>query len=185
MLSVIRAGGSGRFCLDRPTKGKTTGAWREKGDAANGDFGGHSRGAKVAGGRTPRHWPFPHFVLAGATLGAMLACQALAVWFMMLAYGMNLPIAAGGVVLLIVRLGTMIPNAPANIGSFQFFTVVALGMFGVEETLAAAFSIADFVVLTVPLWLLGLVALTKSGLTIASLRKEVSRLGTWKKEPNY
>ncbi len=123
--------------------------------------------------------------VAALLSGAMLACQALAVWFMMLAYGMNLPIAAGAVVLLIVRLGTMIPNAPANMGSFQFFTVVALGMFGVEKTVAAAFSIVDFVVLTVPLWLLGLVALTKSGLTIASLRKEVSRLGTLKKEPNY
>jgi uncharacterized membrane protein YbhN (UPF0104 family) len=106
----------------------------------------------------------------------MLGCQALAVWFMMLAYGLRLPVLAGAVVLLIVRLGTAIPNAPANVGSFQFFTVVALGLFGVEKTVAVGFSIVDFAVLTVPLWLLGLLALTKSGLTVASLRKEVASL---------
>ena len=107
---------------------------------------------------------------------AMLACQALAVWCMLMAYGLRLPVLAGAVVLLIVRLGTMIPNAPANVGSFQFFTVIALGLFGVEKTVAAGFSIVDFVVLTVPLWLLGLLALSKSGLTVASLRKEVASL---------
>jgi hypothetical protein len=42
--------------------------------------------------------------------------------------------------ILIVRLGTMIPNAPANVGSFQFFTFLALGSFGVEKTVAAGFS---------------------------------------------
>lgn len=118
--------------------------------------------------------------LAALISVAMLACQALAVWFMMLAYGMTLPVAVGAVVLLIVRLGTTIPNAPANIGSFQFFTVVALGMFGVEKTVAAGFSIVDFVVLTVPLWMLGLMALTKSGLTVTSLRMELTRLGALK-----
>jgi uncharacterized protein (TIRG00374 family) len=114
--------------------------------------------------------------LAALLSAAMLGCQALAVWFMMLAYGLLLPVLAGAVVLLIVRLGTAIPNAPANVGSFQFFTVVALGLFGVEKTVAVGFSIVDFAVLTVPLWLLGLLALTKSGLTVASLRKEVTSL---------
>lgn len=120
--------------------------------------------------------------LAALLSAGMLACQALAVWFMMLAYGLTLPLAAGAVVLLIVRLGTTIPNAPANVGSFQFFTVVALGLFGVEKTVAVGFSIVDFVVLTVPLWLLGLLALTKSGLTVASLRKEIANLRVLKKE---
>ncbi len=118
----------------------------------------------------------PNLYLAGLLSAVMLACQALAVWFMMLAYGLTLPLTAGAVVLLVVRLGTTIPNAPANVGSFQFFTVVALGLFGVEKTQAVGFSIVDFVVLTVPLWLLGLLALTKSGLTVASLRKEIAHL---------
>jgi hypothetical protein len=53
----------------------------------------------------------------------------------------------------------------------------------VEKTVAVGFSIVDFVVLTVPLWLLGLLALTRSGLTVASLRKEVTSLRVLNKEP--
>ena len=41
---------------------------------------------------------------------------------MMLACGIDLSLGAAAIVLLIVRLGTAIPNAPANVGSFQFFT---------------------------------------------------------------
>jgi uncharacterized protein (TIRG00374 family) len=74
----------------------------------------------------------------------MLACQALALWFMMLACRIELPLAAGAVILLVVRLGTALPNAPANVGSFQFFCVLALRLFGVEKTVAAGFSIVYF-----------------------------------------
>ena len=112
--------------------------------------------------------------LAVPLSAAMLVCQALAVWFTMLAYGLRLPVEAGVAVMLIVRLGTAIPNAPANVGSFQFFTVLALGLFAVDKTVAAGFSIVDFAVLTVPLWGLGLLALTRSGMSLASVRNEIA-----------
>ena len=41
--------------------------------------------------------------------------------------------------MLTVRLGTIIPNAPANVGGFQFFVVLALGLFAVSKTTAAGF----------------------------------------------
>lgn len=108
--------------------------------------------------------------------GAMLACQGLAVWFIMLACGLRLSILAAGVVVVVVRLGTAIPNAPANVGSFQFFTVVALGLFGVDKTVAAAFSILDFAVLTAPLWIIGLFALTRTGMSLSRIRTEIGNL---------
>lgn len=114
--------------------------------------------------------------LAAALSAAMLACQVLAVWFIMLAYGLRLPLGAGAVVLLVVRLGTAIPNAPANVGSFQFFTVVALAIFGVDKTVAAGFSIVDFLVLTAPLWLLGILAISRTGMTLASIRTQIAAL---------
>jgi hypothetical protein len=113
---------------------------------------------------------------AAALSVAMLACQGVAVWSVMRGYGFDLPIAAGGVVMIVVRLGTAIPNAPANVGSFQFFTVLALGLFGMEKTEAAAFSIVDFAVLTLPLWTLGLLSLARTGMSLASLRREIGRL---------
>lgn len=114
--------------------------------------------------------------IAAAFSGAMLACQILAVWFIMLGCGLNLPIGAAAVVLVVVRLGTAIPNAPANVGSFQFFTVIALGLFGVDKTVAAGFSILDFAILTAPLWIIGLFALTRTGMSLRKIRTEIGSL---------
>lgn len=105
----------------------------------------------------------------------MLACQALSLWLIMLACGLRLPVLAGAIVLLVVRLGTAIPNAPANVGSFQFFTVVGLGLFGVEKTAAAGFSFVYFALLTAPLWLLGAIAISRTGMTLSSIRAQLAR----------
>jgi uncharacterized protein (TIRG00374 family) len=114
-------------------------------------------------------------VYGAAVISAgMLACQALAVWFVMLAYGQKLDLVAGIIVVLIVRLGTAIPNAPANVGSFQFFTVLALGLFGVEKTVAAGFSMVYFAVLTAPLWIVGFIALSNTDLRLCDIRAKLS-----------
>jgi len=62
-----------------------------------------------------------------------------------------------------VRLGTLIPGAPANIGTFQFACVLGLGLFGVTGEPAAAFSMIVFLLLTVPLWSLGALAFSRAG----------------------
>ncbi len=102
----------------------------------------------------------------------MLALQALSFWLVMRGYGFGLSFWAGTAAYLVVRLGTAIPNAPANVGTYQFFTVVGLALFGVGKTAATGFSIVVFLVLTIPLWALGLVALSRSGTTLFALRRE-------------
>jgi uncharacterized membrane protein YbhN (UPF0104 family) len=114
--------------------------------------------------------------LAALLSGSMLACQALALWFMMLACRIDLPLGACIVVLLVVRLGTALPNAPANVGSFQFFSVLALSLFGVEKTVAAGFSIIYFLALTVPLWIIGLLAISRNGISLSTIRLGASAL---------
>lgn len=101
--------------------------------------------------------------------------QMLAYWLIMRAYGLRLSFWIGAVVLLIVHLGTTIPNAPANVGTYQFFTVVGLTLFGVDKNTAAGFSLVVFVLLTVPLWALGSLALSRSGTSLAVLRTELKR----------
>jgi len=115
----------------------------------------------------------PRRILLAALLSAgMLTCQVLALWFILLGCRIHLSLSAGAIILLIVRLGTAIPNAPANIGSMQFFTVLALGLFGVEKTMAAGFSITYFLVLTIPLWIIGLFAISNAGVNISHIRTE-------------
>jgi glycosyltransferase 2 family protein len=105
-----------------------------------------------------------------------LGCQVLAFWFAMLAYDLRYSIWVGALVFLIVHLGTAIPNAPANVGTFQFFTVVGLTFFGVDKTLATGFSVVVFMLLTIPLWVIGFLALSRSGMTLRSLQEEIRRL---------
>ena len=108
----------------------------------------------------------------------ILIFQIIALWLMMLAYGLPLSLWAGSVVLLILHLGTAIPNAPSNVGTYQFFTVVGLTLFGIDKTLAASFSVGAFLVLTIPLWAIGLISLWRTGMTLAAIRQMLRRMPT-------
>jgi uncharacterized membrane protein YbhN (UPF0104 family) len=109
--------------------------------------------------------------LAFALSFVFFAAQILAFWLVMVAYDLDVSVWVGAAALVIVHLGTAIPNAPANVGTYQFFCVVALTLFGVDKTLATGFSVIAFIILTVPLWLLGSLALGRSGATLASIRR--------------
>ena len=125
--------------------------------------------------------------VASKTRGALLAfvlslllllLQAFSFWFVMRAYGLQLTFAMGLAVFIIVHLGTLVPGAPANIGSYQFFTVLGLTLFGVEKATAAGFSLVVFAVLTAPLWAIGLWALGSSGLSFTEIRSNLANLLT-------
>ena len=120
----------------------------------------------------------------GAVLTSLLMpfCQVLALWAMMRSYdlhsyldGVVQPMSLLGavVVLLIINLGVSLPNAPANIGSYQLFCVLGLGVFDVDKTTATGFSIFAFLALTLPLVFLGFAALVRSGLSMGSMRAKV------------
>jgi uncharacterized protein (TIRG00374 family) len=108
---------------------------------------------------------------------AVLFLQSLSFWLVMRAYGLRVPVAAGAAVFLIVHLGTVAPGAPANVGTYQFFTVLGLTLFGVDKPVAAGFSLVVFALLTAPLWAIGFWALGRSGLTLFEVRAAL-----WKKE---
>src|SRR6266511_1621553 len=112
--------------------------------------------------------------LAGSLLP--LAFQAMAFWLVMLGCGLQLSFWIGAAVFLIVRLGTVIPGAPATIGSYQFFTVVGLTLFGVDKSAATGFSLVVFALLTLPLLVVGFVAMSASGTSLLKIRREVQSL---------
>jgi uncharacterized protein (TIRG00374 family) len=103
-------------------------------------------------------------------------CQILAFWCVMEACGLGLPLWTGAAVFMILYIGTAIPNTPSNIGTYQFFTVLGLSLFGVEKTTAAGFSVAVFVILTVPLWVLGIAAIAGTGMRLRDIRNEIGAL---------
>ncbi len=123
----------------------------------------------------------PSFYGAAALSGLLLVLQALSFWLVMEAFGMSLSIWHGAAVFLIVHLGTMVPSAPSNVGTYQFFTVLGLMLFNVDKTVATGFSVVVFLILTIPLWIVGLVAFGKAGLDLHTVRQEMGRLArTWR-----
>ena len=118
----------------------------------------------------------PSFYAAVLTSLLMPFCQVLGLSAMMRSYGLPLSLLSAMVVLLIINLGVSLPNAPANVGSYQFFCVLGLSVFDVEKTSATGFSIFAFLALTLPLVFLGFAALLRSGMSLRSMREKVKGL---------
>jgi len=116
----------------------------------------------------------PSFYPAVAVSLMIPFCQALALWVLMHSYGLQLSFMAAVVVLLVINLGVSLPNAPANVGSYQFFCVLGLSIFQIDKSRATGFSIFAFIALTLPFVFLGFAALLRSGLSLRSMREKVS-----------
>lgn len=76
--------------------------------------------------------------------------QIMMVNFTASALNISLDLVASSVVLFIVNLGLTIPIAPGNIGTFQFFGIVALSFFSVPKPQALLFSIIFQVIQGIP-----------------------------------
>jgi uncharacterized protein (TIRG00374 family) len=100
-----------------------------------------------------------------------LSSQVMPIYALARGYSLDLSLGEAAVVLVILRLGTIVPQAPSNIGGFQFFAVVALRLFGVEKDTATGFATIMFFVVTVPLWLGGAVASAMAGIGIKDLQR--------------
>jgi uncharacterized protein (TIRG00374 family) len=66
------------------------------------------------------------------------------------ALNISIDIVASAVVLLIINMGLIIPLAPGNIGTFQFFSILALSLFSVSKPKALTFSIIFQIIQGVP-----------------------------------
>jgi len=114
------------------------------------------------------------FLAFGLTL-VVLCLWALPFWTIMRACGIREPLLVGFAVWLITHLGIALPNSPGNVGSYQFFCVLALLLFGVDKTAASSFSITVFVLVSLPQIVLGAVALARSGMTMSALSEKAKQ----------
>lgn len=113
--------------------------------------------------------------LAAAISLLYVTLQFLSVYFLMKAYGLDLSFWAGCGVLTIVRLATIVPNAPGNVGVFNVGCETALRLFDVETNDAKTFSIILLAIWTLPLLVTGGIATLLAGVNIAELRERASR----------
>ncbi len=75
------------------------------------------------------------------------------------AFGIShLTLLDAAIINVIVRLGTVIPSAPGNLGAYQFLVVLAMTFLGFDGALAKRFSIILWSIVTLPLLITGFVA---------------------------
>jgi glycosyltransferase 2 family protein len=113
-----------------------------------------------------------------------MVLQVVPLYAMMRGYGLDLTFGHAAVVLVILRLGTIIPGPPGNIGLFNVFAVLALRILGVDEQVAKGLSGVMFFVITVPLLLAGCVALALTGAKIREIQKRAEQIGQQEPHPD-
>ena len=99
-----------------------------------------------------------------------LVLQVFSYWALMKAFELDLSLWDATAVLAIVRLGIVVPNAPANIGLINAACTIALtNVFGVERKDASEFSNVLFLAVTLPLLAGGAIATALTGLNIGEI----------------
>ena len=112
-------------------------------------------------------------VAAGTAAGFQFLgwiCQLLAVWASMEAFGIHLPIAAAGLVLILMNVATIFPLWPGNFGLVQIAVAFPLTNYGVEYAHGVAFGIGLQAIEASVGVGVGLMFLAREGLSYATLR---------------
>jgi len=107
--------------------------------------------------------------LAMGISGIYLLLPVLSVWCLFRAYDFDFGLVPAGIVLIVVHIGTILPNAPANIGSFQAFATVALGVIQAEQAAAASFALIFYIAHTLPQILVGFIVMLFTGLNLGEV----------------
>ncbi|WP_031497769.1 lysylphosphatidylglycerol synthase transmembrane domain-containing protein [Bryobacter aggregatus] len=101
-----------------------------------------------------------------------LLLMAVPIYCVMRAYGLTgFTLWDAAVVNVIVRLGTIVPGAPGNLGVYQGLIVFALMFFGIDADVAKRFSLIVWAIVTLPLLIAGVVALSVTGFNLRELQK--------------
>jgi len=98
-----------------------------------------------------------------------LMLPVFSVWCLFRAYDFDFGLLQAGIVVIVVHIGTILPNAPANIGSFQAFATVALGIIQAEQSAAASFALIFYIAHNLPQILVGFVVLLFTGLNLGEV----------------
>jgi hypothetical protein len=116
------------------------------------------------------------FLQAASVSSLNLVFHVTAFWLILKAYGIELSYVNAAAVLLFVFVGLIVPNAPSNVGSFQFLCVVGLMLFGIDKTTATGFSVLVFMLVTIPQLVIGWIAFAHSDHTLYDIKNQINRL---------
>ena len=116
------------------------------------------------------HSPYLYFS-AFASLPYLLL-QVLPIYALAEGYGIDLSLGEAFVLMVVLRLVSTVPQAPGNLGAFQAVASLGLISFGVDSSLAKRFSFVMWAVITLPLLIVGFVALAITGIRLSEVKRQ-------------
>jgi uncharacterized protein (TIRG00374 family) len=115
--------------------------------------------------RSPRRfaavfwWALLHWLLNG-----------IAFWLGFVAVGMRAPLGMAFFTQGVIAIGVAVPSSPGFFGVFEAVAKVALGVYGIPETLAVTWAIGFHLLSFIPITVIGAYYFARAGLTFAELR---------------
>lgn len=106
--------------------------------------------------------------------GAYMMAQVLPIFMLVKANRLAVPWAASFTMMVLLRLSSVIPQAPGNLGSFQWVAARTLIMFHLASAHAKRFSLILWAVVTIPLIIIGFFALALEGVSMTHLHRQAT-----------
>ena len=102
-----------------------------------------------------------------------LLLQIVPIYAVMQAYGFGgVTWQQAGALMVLLRLGSVVPQAPGNVGLFQVLSTLGLTLFGVPGPMARRFTLILWGIVTLPLLIGGFIALIGSGSKMGDIQRE-------------
>jgi uncharacterized protein (TIRG00374 family) len=99
--------------------------------------------------------------------------QVVPTYAIMQAYGFESATWTQAAVLtVLLRLASVVPQAPGNVGLFQLISTLGLTLFGLPRGMAGRFTLILWGLITLPLLIVGFIALVASGAKMGEIHRE-------------
>ena len=92
-----------------------------------------------------------------------------------------IPIWASLLLLVVLQIGTAVPSSPGSIGVFQYLAILTLSIFGMDKNVALGYSLVLYLVVYLPIALLGVWGLWHEKITWSKLTEGMVRLSEGRK----
>jgi len=101
--------------------------------------------------------------------------SALTNYLVFLSLNLAVPVWASLLLLVVLQVGTAVPSSPASIGVFQYLVILSLSIFAVNKNIALGYSFVLYLVVYVPIVLLGVWGLWHERITWGKLTEALVR----------
>jgi glycosyltransferase 2 family protein len=98
-----------------------------------------------------------------------ILCQTLSIWALLHADQYDFDIRQAALIVIVFRIGTLVPNAPGNIGVLQYCTYWGVRLAGGDE--ASAFGQVNFIFITLARLIQGGVAILLTGINLNDINR--------------